>query len=196
MYLRHIETNHYKKESATKELMSKKTLAVELSKVKSFSTPKDEFEQHATDPDIAAQALWTAYMNGWIERKTIVDLGAGTGLLGIGCLLLGAKKVFFVEKDREAVTILEENLMKLREEYDTLGETEVIIGDVSFLKGVTADLVVQNPPFGTRNTHMDKMFLEKANVSKRQYLVAGISGDLVQGQHKDRALARNVDLIW
>ncbi len=162
MYPKGIETNNYKINKYTLVYMSKKTLAIELSKIKRFDGPKDELEQHITEPDIAAQALWAAHMNGLIKEKTIVDLGAGTGVLGIGCLLLGAKKVIFVEKDLEAISVLEENLLRIKEDYEEIGETEIITKDVTVLGRVQADLVVQNPPFGTRNAHIDKAFLEKA----------------------------------
>ncbi len=150
--------------------MSKKTLAVELSKAKKFENPKDSMEQHATDPDIAAQVLWTAYMNGWIKGKTIADFGAGTGVLGIGCLLLGAKKVLFLEKDRETIKLLEENIARFKTEYEELGIYEILNKDVKDVLDVKADLVIQNPPFGTRDKHADREFLEKATNSSERII--------------------------
>ncbi|MAG38665.1 DNA methylase [Candidatus Woesearchaeota archaeon] len=144
--------------------MAQKDLAIFLSKLELFQTPEIKSEQYPTDSEIAAEMLWFAYMNEDIEEQTIADLGAGTGILGIGCLLLGAKKVFFVEKDKKAINILNKNTQKFdKKTY------EIINKDVlDFKKKV--DLVVQNPPFGTKEKHVDKKFLEKATkITKKIY---------------------------
>mgnify|MGYP002628748734 CR=1 FL=1 len=137
--------------------MSKSNLAVMLSKLRTFDNPKSELEQYPTDSEVAAEILWFAHLNNDIYDKTVADLGAGTGTLGIGCLLLGAKKVYFIEKDPEAIEILKENIKT--QDFD--GEYEIINSDIrSFHEDV--DLVVENPPFGTQEDHADKLFLERA----------------------------------
>src|SRR3989338_11601347 len=98
-------------------IITKSRLAIILSKLRQFENPKFLDEQYTTDSEIAAMVLWNAYMSGNIKGKTIAYLGAGTGILGIGALLLGAKKVFFVEKDENAVKILKENLEGTKEAY-------------------------------------------------------------------------------
>lgn len=130
-----------------------------LSKLRVFSSANVKLEQYPTDSEIAADALWNAYMRGDIKDKTIADLGCGTGILGIGALLLGAKKAYFVDKDNSALKLLEENLEKAKN--DIKGEHEVIESDVSSFTEKT-DVVIQNPPFGTRQEHIDKIFLETA----------------------------------
>lgn len=45
-----------------------------------------------------------------IEGRRVLDLFAGTGQLGIGCLSRGAESAVFVDKDRAAVQIVKENL--------------------------------------------------------------------------------------
>jgi predicted RNA methylase len=142
-------------------MISKKDLAVFLSMLKGFSTANRKLEQYTTDSEIAATALWEAYMQNKIKDKVIADLGCGTGILGIGCLLLGAKQVYFVEIDQFCVAALEKNLDHLKKSYDFDGTYKVLYRDVGgFFDKV--DLVIQNPPFGTKETHADKKFLEKA----------------------------------
>ncbi len=140
--------------------MSLKHLARVLSKVEDFKEPKIDLEQYLTDSGVAAELLWSMNMRGNIEGKTILDLGAGTGILGIGALLLGAKRVVFLEKDEVALKILKDNLALIGEEYE-LPDFEVVLGDVSSSSG-SFDLVIMNPPFGTKTKHMDTLFLEKA----------------------------------
>lgn len=137
-------------------MLTKKQLAIQLSKLLVFANPKLELEQYPTNSEAAATVLWDAYMKGDIANKTIADLGAGTGILGVGALLLGAKFVYFVEKDFEAVRILQQNLITLRNKNYTVLQMQV----TDFYQNV--DTIIQNPPFGTKQEHADKPFLEKA----------------------------------
>ena len=137
-------------------MVSKKQVAIALSKLKTFDKSKIKLEQYTTDSEIASVVLWDAFMQGVIEEEVVADLGCGTGILGIGALLLGAKKVLFVDVDKDALIILETNLKDLE-----LDNFEIIHTDVSEFNA-KVDLVLQNPPFGTKQKHADKKFLEKA----------------------------------
>ncbi len=138
-------------------MITKKQLAIQLSKLVVFDKPKINLEQYSTPSEIAATILWDAYMKGDIKEKIIADLGAGTGILGIGALLLGAKKLYFIEKDEDAVSLLQNNLRMNCRTFNAF----VSLSSVSdFNKNV--DTIFQNPPFGTKEKHADKPFLEKA----------------------------------
>jgi putative methylase len=137
---------------------SKSRLAIELSKLKVFEEPNIWEEQYPTDPEIAAEMLWNAYYNNDIEGKVIADLGCGTGILGIGALLLGAKLVYFVETDEKALETAKENLNSFEE---LPGEAVFLNQDVAdFKEKVYA--VIMNPPFGTKQQHADREFLLRA----------------------------------
>jgi putative methylase len=142
--------------------MSRAALAIAISKLDVFQHPNPVLEQYPTDSEVAATFLWDAYMRGHIKGKTIVDLGCGTGVLGIGCLLLGAAKVFFVDIDSDALSVAEKNLRKIEDQLpDSFGEVEFFNDDVSsFFTPV--DVVVMNPPFGTKDAGRDVQFLDKA----------------------------------
>jgi predicted RNA methylase len=145
--------------------MSKQTLAFELSKLKVFDDAKQNLEQYSTDSETAASLLWEAQMHNWIHGKSVIDLGAGTGILGIGCLLLGAKSVTFVEIDKDSISVLKENLKYIEENFEIEGTIEIKNTDIRHLSSEeiqNADVVVQNPPFGTQEKNMDSAFLEKA----------------------------------
>ena len=137
-------------------ITSKKQLAVALSRLQSFEKPSVKLEQYATDSEIAAEIIWTANQNNDIHNKVIADLGCGTGILGIGTMFFSPEKVFFVEKDELTLKKIESNL-KL---FD-LKNYEIICSDVNDFNE-KVDVVFQNPPFGTKNEHIDKIFLEKA----------------------------------
>ncbi len=141
-------------------MWTKKKLAKELSKLEGFQNPKPWLEQYMTDSETASFMLWNAYMLGDVEGKTILDLGSGTGVLGIGALLLGADKVVFIDIDEEAINVLKQNLKAISippEKY------EVIKADVTkedfLINHLNIDVVVQNPPFGIQKHGMDVKFL-------------------------------------
>jgi len=144
-------------------IKSKSSLAVLLSKLRVFEAPKLKSEQYTTDSEIAADVLWQAYYLGDINNKTIADLGSGTGILGLGALLLGAKKVFFVENDKNSIQTAKENLKFLEEEIGIKLDKKAIFLNQNINNfNDKVDTVIQNPPFGTKQKHADKIFLEKA----------------------------------
>ncbi len=139
---------------------SKKELEVYLSKLRNFEQPSLELEQYATPSSLAAEWVWAMAMRREVAGRVILDAACGPGILGMGLLLLGAKKVFFVDKDEKAMRLCVENYNRVKEEYE-LGEASFIIQDITLFDG-EVDIVVQNPPFGTKLEHADKTFLEKA----------------------------------
>ncbi|MBI1968590.1 methyltransferase [Candidatus Woesearchaeota archaeon] len=141
-------------------IRSKRDLEIVLSKLHSYEQPSFKLEQYPTPSSIAADWIWTMAMRGEVAGKVILDAACGPGILGIGLLLLGAKHVFFVDKDEKIMTICQRNYEKIKDEYD-LGEASFIVHDIS-LFAEDVDIAVQNPPFGTKEAHADKKFLEKA----------------------------------
>ena len=57
--------------------------------------------------------LHSNLINLSIENSTVLDLYSGTGSFGIECISRGAKKVTFVENNKQAIEILDKNLEKL-----------------------------------------------------------------------------------
>jgi len=137
-------------------LSSKKELARILSSLKGFDEADVRLEQYKTDSEIAAELLWFLHMNNKLENKIIADLGCGNGILGIGCLLLNAKKVFFVDADDKILKIAKENYKKLKSENGMFFCCKVS----DFDKEV--DIVIENPPFGVKKKHADREFLDTA----------------------------------
>ena len=137
---------------------SKSRLAIILSELKVFEKPDVYTEQYPVDSEIAAEVLWNAYFNKDIEGKVVADLGCGTGLLGIGALLLGARMVYLIDLDKEALEIAKENLSRFSEIKGKAVFLNISIEDFN----EKADVVLQNPPFGTKKKHADREFLLKA----------------------------------
>ena len=139
-------------------MVTKKELSKILSNLKGFDNPEISLEQYITPSEIASNFLWLVYMQRDIKGKIIADLGSGTGILGIGALILGAEKVYFVDQSLEALEIAKKNLSSVRIDKN---RASFICKDVREFK-VKVDTVIQNPPFGVKKLHADRDFLSQA----------------------------------
>ncbi|MFP4118562.1 MAG: METTL5 family protein [Candidatus Woesearchaeota archaeon] len=146
---------------------SQKELAIFLSRLKPFKRADRTLEQYPTDSNIAARMLWTAHLEGALKDSVVIDLGCGTGILGIGALIMGARKVIMVDTDASVKETLRENLEMLQKEYVIEPEemVDIVTNDVRFFRTDEKKeecTVLMNPPFGTSITHADTVFLETA----------------------------------
>jgi putative methylase len=137
----------------------KKKLAMTLSALNpTHSSP--ELEQYTLSGDAAADIVVFAYHFGDIFGKRVADLGCGSGILGIGALLLQAESVFFADCDCDVLKTAQLNVS-----HATKGlKAGKVRFECSNIENVTCttDTVVQNPPFGTRKKGADVQFLRKA----------------------------------
>ena len=124
-----------------------------LSQVSDFEDPRIKLEQYITPPALAADLVYTAYMQGDIEEKEVVDLGTGTGILAIGASKIDGK-VTAVEKDSDALEIARENAESARTDIKFVEEDVEKVSE-SF------DTVVMNPPFSV-HSDIGLSFWEKA----------------------------------
>ena len=140
--------------------MSKRALEGKLAVVAGFTDPTAALEQYPTPPDIAAHVVHLADLRGDVAGRTVVDLGAGTGMFALGAALRGAARVVGVELDRDALDVARANERRVG------ARTPVhwIHGDATraplCLDGPVT--VLMNPPFGAQsgNEHADRRFLE------------------------------------
>ena len=153
--------------------MTKKRLAILLSKVPVFEAPKVKLEQYPTDSEVASDVLWRAHELGDIQGKVCADLGCGTGILGIGLLFMGAKEVYFVEVDGVALQQTRRQVEMFQSEgIRDLGRAHFLQADVQDMK-IQVDLAVQNPPFGVKVRHQDRKFLTKSfEIAEKAYTLA------------------------
>ena len=150
--------------------IDKKKLEITLENTLDYKRPRRELEQYPTPPEIASKILWEALLRNDIEDKTILDLGCGTLRLGVGALILGAKRVVGVDIDYR---VLEETMEWIRERKYT-AYTLLLNGDALEIELKNIDTTIMNPPFGVnpRNKGLDMMFLRKAlELSKTVYTI-------------------------
>lgn len=81
-----------------------------------------------------------------IEGRKVLDLFAGTGQLGIECLSRGAESAVFVERRKDAVALIRDNLKTTELSH----KAKVVSGDsMEYLNGVREkfDLIFLDPPY-------------------------------------------------
>ncbi len=81
---------------------------------------------------------------GLLEGALVADLFAGSGAIGIEALSRGAERCVFVERDRNALRALDDNLDAL----DLNDRSKVVAADaVSAAATIDADIVFADPPY-------------------------------------------------
>lgn len=142
--------------------MKLKQLECELSKVSQFESPKIELEQYPTTAHLAALMIYTAdSIYDDISDRSIVDLGIGCGVLTCASSLMGASKNIGIDIDGDALDQARRNCGQFEIDVDLI-HTDVrqLLENCPNLK---ADVVIMNPPFGTRNNGIDLVFLQVAS---------------------------------
>ncbi|MHA2253054.1 MAG: METTL5 family protein [Candidatus Kariarchaeaceae archaeon] len=140
-------------------MIPRKELEIHLSRVvKGFTHPKVELEQYQTPPRVAANIIHRAGYLGDIVEKNVVDLCAGTGILGIAAALCGAS-VTSVEIDTDCISILDQNCEDAGVQLNIQNE-DVLIWEPS----VRFDTALLNPPFGIQQKkYRDLEFVSRAS---------------------------------
>ena len=90
-----------------------------------------------------------------LQQANVLDLYSGTGSFGLECMSRQAAKAVFIEKEKEAIKILEKNIEKLK----VKNKTKIFSGDVfhiikkhdktlfDWLHNMKFDLIFCDPPF-------------------------------------------------
>ena len=135
--------------------VSKRQLEIQLGKLKILQSPQLRLEQYPVSAKVAAELLHMAgFEHHDLQGKTI-DLGTGTGRLAIGAATMGSKQVTGVDIDERSITLARENAIAAGV------RVEWVVSDIKEVVGAY-DTVIMNPPYGTRSSHADVQFLERA----------------------------------
>jgi putative methylase len=182
-------------------MSTKRQLAQQLGVVGGFDDPTVELEQYRTPPDLAAHLVHVADLQGDIDGRTVLDLGAGTGMLALGAALRGPERAIGIDIDRGALQTARRNERRV----GTTTDIGWIHADATRAPLCIDDAVVlMNPPFGAQdgNAHADRAFLKTASEiasvsysihnSDSQEFVEAFAGD--NGGEVTRAFRAELDL--
>ncbi len=138
-------------------MMRRKDLEITLQmNVKGFENPKIALEQYQTPARVAANLLHRAFELGDIKEKKIIDVCAGTGILGIAANLLGAD-VTVLEIDADSVGIMKDNIERMALDITVMQEDLF-----QWAHDAMYDTALVNPPFGInkkQKQHKDMDFI-------------------------------------
>jgi 16S rRNA (guanine(966)-N(2))-methyltransferase RsmD len=94
-------------------------------------------------PDRLRESLFNILQTR-LAGMVFVDAYAGTGAVGLEALSRGARRVLFIERNKEAIRVLFENIQSL----GVQGRTAIIKRKASeALRTIEADIVFLDPPF-------------------------------------------------
>lgn len=124
---------------------------------------------------MAAMVLYRALNDGNIAGKEVADLGTGNGIFAVGASLLGASKVYAIDRDKEMIDVAKENAKNTRCEIEFLNM------DVKDFE-IKIDTALMNPPFGSQKRNADIPFIQKGlELSKNFYIILNYkSGDFLR----------------
>ncbi|AEM38047.1 methyltransferase [Pyrolobus fumarii 1A] len=162
------------------ERVSRKHLAIILSRVPSFERAKVELEQYRTDPEVAATLVYSVLAReGSVD--SIADFGCGTGMLTYGMLISGAAAyAVCIDIDYDAIRVAHEFVRN-----EMFGHAvDLVVADARCppLREKSIEVVVMNPPFGIRSRRgIDLEFLRAAiAVSNKVYSIHAWSDGLLR----------------
>lgn len=103
--------------------------------------------------DRVKESLFASIQN-YIPNSTCLDLFAGSGSLGIEALSMGAKKCYFVDKNREIYEILTKNLNGIKGAIAFNNDYEKALSNIK----EKVDIVFLDPPY---KMHLIKKVIKK-----------------------------------
>ena len=110
-------------------------------------------------------------INTKIEQSNILDLYSGVGSFGLECISRGAKKVMFVEQDKNAIEFLKTNLIDL-----SIINQSTIINDR--VENIFAKNKVENfsiffldPPFADKKFINNLNLIRENKIYKKKHII-------------------------
>ena len=110
-----------------------------------------EFELGSTRPtaDMIREALFDK-IGLFVDGSVFLDLFAGTGAVGIEALSRNAKFCYFVDSQRDAISIIKKNLGLIGAQNYEVQNTDFKSAILSFEKrGIKFDFVFLDPPYAS-----------------------------------------------
>ena len=109
-------------------------------------------------------------INVKIEKANILDLYSGIGSFGLECVSRGAKKVTFIENNRDAANILKENINQL----SIINKTKIINEKIeNVLKNTIGkfNIFFLDPPFADKNFIQILHLIKKIKIYNSKHII-------------------------
>ena len=106
-----------------------------------------------------------------IENSNILDLYSGVGSFGLESISRGAKNVTFVEQDKIASNILEENVFHLGLSSNTNIINNKVVSFLENNKKGKFNIFFLDPPFSDKKFIQDLNLIKKSKIYKAKHIV-------------------------
>ena len=91
-----------------------------------------------------------AMIQDYIKDSTVLDLFSGSGNLAIEAISNNAKKAYLIDKNKDAINIIKDNIKMLNIDNTIIEKTDAKNALDSFIKdNVTFDIIFLDPPYDT-----------------------------------------------
>jgi len=125
----------------------------------------------------------------FVQDAGVLELFAGSGAVGIEAISLGAREVYFAEKDIRCVKLIRENLKSLGiESFDLAAKDALTV--IKFLsdEGKSFDIVFLDPPYY-------KDLAKKALLAIASYAIVKPYGFVIVQHYKDDNLEDSIESL-
>ena len=121
-----------------------------------------------------------------IDGANVLDLYSGIGAFGLECMSRGADNVTFVERDRNAIKVLNNNLLSLSLKEKTIVEENDISSFISKETSKKFEIIFLDPPFIDNNYIDDLKSIYQNKIYKNKHVVI---------IHREKKSAENLEKI-
>jgi 16S rRNA (guanine966-N2)-methyltransferase len=130
---------------------------------------------------------------GDLNGKTVIDLFAGSGILGFEALSRMAKSVIFVETNNNLVQLIYKNSLKFDEQICTIMRIDVY---KYINKKQSVDLILVDPPYGQKDLNLlVKLCLNMLNPGGTLVLETSIKDEIMEADN-ERIYGRTRLSFW
>lgn len=105
-----------------------------------------------------------------IQDSIFVDLFSGSGAIGIEALSRGAKKAYFIEMNKEAISCIQDNVKFTKFTEQAVVLKQEVVSGLEFIKE-PVDIIFMDPPYDQllEKTILEK--LSKTNILKEDSMI-------------------------
>ena len=105
------------------------------------------------------------------KNKSILDIFAGSGLIGLEAISRGMKKSYFIENNESVFKILKNNCNKIckTDEYEII--VERAINGINRVFEIKPSVIFIDPPYSKENIHLILLTILKNNIKSRDTII-------------------------
>lgn len=106
-----------------------------------------------------------------IEGSVVLDLFAGSGAFGAECISRGAKKVYFVDCEKMAISAIKTNTRGMNEDFEIINSDFESALEKFNRENIKFDLVYLDPPYKSDFVMRSLEILDKKNLLSNNAII-------------------------